>query len=178
MGGAKAPTTYDLIAPRSFAGATKPAQWQLVVNEPTAVRALDTDRIMVRPSPDKVSYYRGVAWSDRLPRLMQARMIETFQNSGAVRAVGGPGDRVDGDFNLATEIRAFQIDAHGAQAAAQIDIFAKLVDNRSAKIVASRGFSARVPASKDDPASGVSALNQALTEVLQDTSQWVSSQRR
>lgn len=46
LGGNAAPTTYDLIAPRSFAASAKPARWQLVVNEPTAVHALDTDRIM------------------------------------------------------------------------------------------------------------------------------------
>ena len=40
---------------------------------------------MVRPKADQVSYYKGIAWSDRLPRLVQTRMIETFQNSGAVK---------------------------------------------------------------------------------------------
>jgi len=33
LGGSVAPTTYDLIAPRSFAAAAKPARYQLVVNE-------------------------------------------------------------------------------------------------------------------------------------------------
>jgi cholesterol transport system auxiliary component len=70
LGGNSAPTTYDLIAPRSFAASAKPARWQLVVNEPTAVHALDTDRIMVRPRADQISYYKGVAWSDRLPHLL------------------------------------------------------------------------------------------------------------
>ena len=51
------------------------------------MHALETDRIMVRQGGDKISYYKGIAWSDRLPRLVQARMIETFQNSGAVKAV-------------------------------------------------------------------------------------------
>jgi cholesterol transport system auxiliary component len=173
LGGSKAPTTYDLVAPRSFAASAKPAKWQLVVNEPTAVHALETDRIMVRPSPDKVSYYKGVAWSDRLPRLVQARMIETFQNSGAVKAVSN----TSGEYSLSTEVRAFQIDASGGRAAAEIELFAKLVDNRSSKVVASKGFSTRVASASDDPAAGVAALNQAFTEVLQDTSQWVASRR-
>ena len=106
LAGSRPPTTYDLVAPRSFAGAAKPAPWQLVVYEPTAVHALETDRIMVRPSADQVSYYKGIAWSDRLPRLVQARMIETFQNSGAVKAVSAS----TGQYALATELRAFQID--------------------------------------------------------------------
>lgn len=177
LGGSAAPTTYDLIAPRSFAATAKPARWQLVVNEPTAVHALDTDRIMVRPRADQISYYKGVAWSDRLPHLLQVRTIETLQNSGAVKAVTSSSDRVDGDYSLSMEIRAFQIDAGNGRPAADVDIFAKLIDNNSSRVVATKGFSTRVPAASDAPAAGVAALNQALAEVLQDTSTWVSARR-
>lgn len=173
-----APVTYDLIAPRSFAGAQKPSPMQLVVKEPTAFRALDNDRIMVRPSPEKISYYPKAVWSDRLPRLLQSRMIEAFENSGAVRAVGSHADRVDGDLHLASEVRSFQIDVGQGAPVAQIDLVAKVVNDREGRIVASRNFSARVQAASDDPGAGVAAMNQALTEVMQDLVQWTSSQRR
>ena len=173
LGGSRAPITYDIVAPHSFAASPKSAKFQLVVNEPTAVHALETDRIMVRPSADKVSYYKGVAWSDRLPRLVQARMVETFQNSGAVKAVSNS----SGEYSLSTELRSFQIDASGGQAAAEIELFAKLVNNSSGKVVASKGFSARVPSSSDEPAQAVAALNQGFTEVMQDTTTWVAAHR-
>jgi cholesterol transport system auxiliary component len=171
--GSRPPTTYDLVAPRSFAGAAKPAPWQLVVYEPTAVHALETDRLMVRPRADQVSYYKGIAWSDRLPRLVQARMIETFQNSGAVRAVSS----TTGQYALVTDLRAFQIDVSSGKAAAEIEIFAKLVNISSGKVVATKGFSARVPATTDSPGDAIAALNQAFTAVLQDTTGWVASRR-
>ena len=167
------PTTYDLVAPRSFAGTARPAPWQLVVYEPTAVHALETDRLMVRPSADQVSYYKGIAWSDRLPRLVQARMIETFQNSGAVKAVSAS----NGQYALATELRSFQIDVSSGKANAEIEIFARLINVSSGKVVATKGFSARVPATTDSPNDAVAALNQAFTEVLQDTTAWVASRR-
>ena len=173
LAGSRPPTTYDLVAPRSFAGAAKPAPWQLVVYEPTAVHALETDRLMVRPRADQVSYYKGIAWSDRLPRLVQARMIETFQNSGAVRAVSSS----TGQYALVTDLRAFQIDVSSGKAAAEIEIFAKLVNTSSGKVVATKGFSARVPATTDSPGDAIAALNQAFTEVLQDTTAWVASRR-
>jgi cholesterol transport system auxiliary component len=177
LAGGAAPTTYDLIAPRSFAAASKPARYQLVVNEPTSVHALDTDRIMVRPRADQISYYKGAAWSDRLPHLVQVRTIETLQNSGAVRAVTSSNDRVDGDYSLSMEIRSFQIDTANGRPAADVDIFAKLIDNNSSKVVATKGFAARVASANDSTPAGVAALNQALTEVLQDTSTWVSARR-
>jgi cholesterol transport system auxiliary component len=176
-GGSAAPTTYDLIAPRSFAAGARSAPYQLVVREPIAVHALDTDRIMVRPGVSQVSYYKGAVWSDRLPHLVQVRMIETLQNAGAARAVLNSNDQASGDFYLATEIRAFQIDTANGPAAADVDLFAKLIDGNSEKVVAQKGFNARVPAPNDTPQAAVAALNQALTQVLQDTSSWVAGRR-
>jgi cholesterol transport system auxiliary component len=164
------PTTYDIVAARSFAPATRSAKYQLVVSEPVAVTQLDTTRIMVKPSADTVSYYKGVAWSDRLPRLVQTRMVETIQNSGAVKSVG----TTTGDYTLATELRSFQIDASNGHVAADVELLAKLVNN-SGKVVATKGFSAHVPASSDAPTQAVAALNQGFTEVLQDTTTWVAS---
>jgi cholesterol transport system auxiliary component len=171
-GGNRAPTTFDLVAPRSFAATSKPARFQLVVNEPSAVHALETDRVMVRQGGDKISYYKGIAWSDRLPRLVQARIVETFQNSAAVKAVSS----TQGDYSLSTELRAFGIDVSGSQTAADVDIFAKLV-NPAGKVVASKDFTARVNASSDAPQQAVAALNQAFTEVVQDTTTWVATRR-
>jgi cholesterol transport system auxiliary component len=173
LAGSRPPTTYDLVAPRSFAASAKPAQWQLLVQEPIAVPSLDTTRLMVRPKADQVSYYKGIAWSDRLPRLVQTRMIETFQNSGAVKAVSGS----SGQYALASEIRAFQIDVSGGPAAAEIDIFAKLINTSTGRVVASKAFSARVAAKTDSPGDAIAALNQAFTEVLQDTTTWVATRR-
>jgi cholesterol transport system auxiliary component len=172
-GGGRPPATYDLVAPRSFSATPRAAPWQLMVQEPTAVHALETNRLMVRPQADQVSYYKGVAWSDRLPRLVQARMIETFQNSGAVKAVSSS----TGQYALVTELRAFQIDVTSGKAYAEIEIFAKLVNTASGKVVATKGFSARVPATTDSPRDAIAALNQAFTEVLQDTTTWVASRR-
>jgi len=171
--GSRPPTTYDLVATHSFAGTKKPAPWQLVIYEPTATSALDTSRLMVRPQADQVSYYKGIAWSDRLPRLVQTRMIETFQNSGAVKAVSSS----TGQYALATELRSFQIDVTSGRAAAEIDIFAKLVNVSTGRVVATKGFSARVPAASDAPGDAIAALNQAFTEVLQDTTTWVASRK-
>ncbi len=171
--GSRPPATFDLVAPRSFAAAPRPASWQLVVYEPTAIHALETDRLMVRPTADQVSYYKGVAWSDRLPRLVQARIIETFQNSGAVKSVSAS----NGQYALATDLRAFQIDVSSGKAIAEIEIFAKLVNLSTGRVIATKSFSARVPAATDSPGDAIAALNQGFTEVLQDTTTWVASRK-
>ena len=56
-------------------------------------------------------------------------------------------------------------------------MFAKLINTSTGRVVASKGFSARVPAASDAPGDAIAALNQAFTEVLQDTSTWVATRR-
>lgn len=172
--GSRAPTTYDLVAPRSFAATPRAAPWQLWVYEPTAVHALGSNRLMVRPQADQVSYYKGIVWSDRLTRLVQVRIIETFQNSGAVKSVSDS----HGQYALETDLRAFNIDVTSGTTFAEIEIFAKLIDTKTGRAVKSKGFSARVPAASDAPGDATAALNQAFTEVLQDMTSWVVSRRR
>jgi cholesterol transport system auxiliary component len=100
-------------------------------------------------------------------------MIETFQNSGAVKAVSPS----SGQYALATELRAFQIDVSGGPAAAEIDLFAKLINTNTGRVIATKGFSARVTARTDAPGDAMAALNQAFTEVMQDTTSWVASRK-
>lgn len=177
--GSAPPTTFDLLAPRvSTLTAPKPAKFQLVVNEPTAVRTLETDRIMVKPGPAQISYYKDAAWGDRLPRLIQARMVEAFENAGLIRAVGSRSDRLDADFELATEVRAFQVEIDNGQAQARTGLFVKVVDGDSGRVLASRGFESTSPTSATDVNEMVVSLNQSFDRLMQDVIPWVAARRR
>lgn len=178
-GGAKAPETFDLLAPRiSTLTAPRPASFQLVVNEPIGVRALETDRILVKPGPERVTYYKGAAWSDRLPRLLQVRMVEAFQNAGLVKAVGSRGDRLDADMELATQVTSFQVEVEQGGASAVIRVYLKLIDGQRGKMIDSRGFESRVPTSASDAAEMVASLNKAFDNVLRDVVPWVAKARK
>lgn len=171
------PATYDLVAPKVMTlTAPRPAKFQLVVNEPSAVRSLETDRIMVR-SGARVAYYKDAAWSDRLPRLMQARMVEAFQNAGLVSAVGSRADRLDADYELTTQVQAFQVEVEGASAQAHANLYIKVVDGDNGRMVASRGFESRVPTSSKDAGEMVNSLNQAFDNVLREVVPWVAKRK-
>ena len=128
---------------------------------------------MVRPKADQVSYYKGVAWSDRAAAVgadADHRDLPEFRRGKSVSAPTG-------QYALITDLRAFQIDVSSGSAVAEIEIFAKLINVSSGKVVATKGFSARVPASYRLSDDAIAALNQAFTEVLQDTTTWVASRR-
>jgi cholesterol transport system auxiliary component len=170
--------TYDLVAPKvSTLTAPRAAKFQLVINEPGAVRSLENDRIMVRDGA-KVAYYKGAAWTDRLPRLMQARMVEAFQNTGLVQAVGSRSDRLNADFELSTQVQAFQVEVNQGSADAYASLYVKVIDGDNGRMVASRGFEARVGTSPKDVDQMVVSLNQAFDQVLREIVPWVAKRKR
>ena len=177
-GGNSAPNTYNIMTPPKI-GSVRASRLasQVTVSPPQSIRALDTDRILVSAPGGRISYFADSAWSDRLPRLVQSRLVEAMQDSGAFRAVLTSQDRVDGDYAIATEIRAFQIDVGNGRSAATVTIFAKIVDERRGKVIATREFSASVPTGKDDPAAGVAALQEGFNQVASELVRWTASPR-
>lgn len=171
------PATYDLVAPKVMTlTAPRPAKFQLVVGEPTAVRSLDTDRILVK-SGARIAYYKDAAWSDHLPRLMQARMVEAFQNAGLVSAVGSRADRLDADYELATQVQAFDVEVDGSSAQARASLYVKVINGDNGRMVASRAFESRVPSSPKDVDQMVTSLNQAFDNVLREIVPWVAKRK-
>ena len=171
------PATFDLAAPKVMTlTAPRAAKFQLVINEPAAVRSLETDRIMVK-NGQQVAYYKDAAWSDRLPRLMQARMVEAFQNAGLVKAVGSRADRLDADYELSTQVQAFQVNVNQGSAEAYASLYVKIIDGDNGRMVASRGFESRVSTSSKDVGQMVASLNQAFDKVLREAVPWVAKHK-
>src|SRR5919199_3549650 len=157
------PTTFDLTAPRQKVGGGS-VPGQVAVAEPVAIQVLEADRILVKDAAGTVSFLGGAQWADRLPRLVQARLIQTFENSSRLRAVSRPGDRITADYQLNTELRAFQISS--ATNEALVEISAKVVNDKSGRIAAARVFTARVPVATIDAPNAAQALDKALSTVL------------
>jgi cholesterol transport system auxiliary component len=160
--GGSAPETFDLSA-ASVPTAHK-LRAQIAIREPLASPDLDGQRIVVRTSPETLAYLSGAQWSDRLPTLVQTRLVQTFQNANLSQSVGRAGAGFAADYSLELDIRAFELDAKGAQA--NVDIAAKLVNDRGGRILAARIFNAQVPAAGTGGAAASAALNAALATVM------------
>jgi cholesterol transport system auxiliary component len=161
-------TTYDLTAPGNI-GKAGGLGGQLVVNEPTAVQALDTDRILVRDN-GALAYLPDAQWADRLPRLFQTRLIQTFENASRLGSVGRPGDRVVADYALNADIRAFGIEA--ATGLAVVEVTVRVVSDRTGRVASARAFSARVPVASITGPAAAAALDEAMSQVLRDIVRW------
>ncbi len=171
--GPKTPASiYDLDAPRSFKDVRGSTQAQILIPVPSAVKALDTDAIAVKSDGTVITYFSGGQWSDRLPVLVQARVIEAFENSGRVRAIGRPGEGLLIHYQISTNVRAFQLEVDGGSQGV-VEIAAKIINDRNGRVVATRTFRAAVPTGGDSIDPAVKGLDAALHSVLVELVEWV-----
>ena len=113
LGGTKVLDTYELTAPAAGDGRGRSYR-QILIAEPSALKALDGQNIVITPAPGNIQYLKGAQWADRLPKIVQARLAETFQRSGEFKGVGKPGEGLAIDYQVIVEVRAFQIRVNGA----------------------------------------------------------------
>jgi cholesterol transport system auxiliary component len=165
-----APATFDLQAPTSFPSNLGATAVQFAVTEPTVVGALDSERIVVRPTPTEITYLAKVQWSDRAPKLVQARLIDAFQNTGRVRSVGLPGSAVVNDVGLVTDLRDFHVDAETNTAVVAMNV--RIVGDQSGRVIASRTFEAREPVAGNSADDMIAAINAAFDQVATDIVVW------
>lgn len=164
------PQTFDLAAPGGQPTGRQAQGAQLLIPEPTAIRTLDVQQIAIQPSPLTLEYLAAAQWTDRLPRLVQIRLLQAFQNTGRAGAVGVPGQGLAIDYQIVTELRRFEISL--PDGAAVIEISVKALNDRSGQVRAARTFEARVPLTGSDNGSYVSVLNAAFAQVTSQIVDW------
>lgn len=156
--------TYDLSTPK-VDNISSRGRGVVVIVESSAARTLDTDRILVKPNAVEINYLAGAQWSDRLPRLVQSRLLATFEKARALRNVTRPEEGIDASARLLTEIRSFELSLAGAPKV-QVEITARLVGTRSGRVIAAEVFSAETPVASSEPGTVVKGLDKAMSDVL------------
>ena len=173
------PELFDLTAPRTFVVSDKPAKSQLVVPEPTALLAFDTPRIIVAEGAGESPPVDAAQWRDNIPKLLQAKLIESFENSNYVAAVARPMEGLSADYQLLIDIRNFQI-SPAQSGTAKLDTtpavahvqFAAKILGENGRIVGSRTFDAIVPERESGASGAARALNEAFGKAATDLVTW------
>ena len=84
------------------------ANWSLLVAKPAASQMLDNDRIVVRPDGGEITVYKGAAWPQTSTEMVQDALLRRFEDSGRILSVSRPGAGVRGEYQLQTDLRAFE----------------------------------------------------------------------
>ncbi len=119
------PIVYDLTPPQEFPGIRKSPTGQLSIPEPSAVLMLDTQKILVRPSGVEGPTFSNAKWSDNVPKLLQARLMQSFEDADLLRSVLRPMDGLTANHQLLIDIRSFQLSL-SADPQAEVEFSAKI----------------------------------------------------
>jgi len=165
---------FTLTPKNTFAAGLPSVPWQLVVEEPLASGGLNVDRIALRATATELKYFARARWTERAPHMVQTLLVESFENSGAIVAVGRKAIGLRSDYNLITELREFQAEyfAPDGVPTIRVRLNAKLVKQPRRAIVASRTFEASVKAEGRNIRLVIGAFDQALGKVLRHTVEW------
>ncbi|WP_275782905.1 ABC-type transport auxiliary lipoprotein family protein [Pararhizobium gei] len=162
--------TYSLSASPLVEGPASSGK-QILVPEPTALKAIDSEQIVVRLSASEIQYLANSQWSDRLPKVVQAKLVQAFENTGKIGGVGKPGEGLAIDYQIVTEIRAFEVSTEGADSAI-VEIFAKILNDKNGTVARQKAFRAVIPVRGSGNAALVASLDSAFATVAADIVSW------
>lgn len=167
---AAGPAVYDLKPATDFPAAEKTLKAQLVVPDPNALILFDSQKILTRSGAGTFGNIANAQWADNLPKLVQARLVQSFENAHQINMVSRPLDTLNPAYRLETTIRSFQI-APEPSPQAVIEVTARLVSEKG-DVAAARVFSASAPAKSAEAPDAVAALNDAFKKVAGEMVTW------
>ncbi len=174
-GGGPAPNLYTLSPKTTFGEDLPNVSWQLVVEEPSAAGGLATQRIALRTNFLELDYFAGSRWTEGAPRLVQTLLVESFENTGRIVAVGRQSIGLRSDFNLKSELREFQaeyINGSNAAPTVRVRLNAKIIKQPRREIMASQNFEAVFRARNQSMEAIIEAFDEALGKVLKRIVEW------
>ncbi len=161
--------------------------WQLLVEKTTSPAGLDTPRIAVAYSPIELDYFARTNWTDRAPEMVLRLLVESFENSGKIIAVGRDSIGLRANIVLKTELREFQAEydrkpessraqggatGSGTGPQVRVRISAKLVKMPQRIIVASRTFEHIAPAEENSMEAIGGAVDYGRGKTLKQIVVW------
>ena len=185
--------TFDLVTPAAIDNDVSVARGvQVLVAEPSTLATLASQRVVVRVGPREVQYLADARYTDTLTRLTQFKLKRALEGAPGIGAAAIPGEGLAIDYQVLTDIRAFEIrvgegttlvagptpDPLPRATSAYVSLTIKILDDRSGNVVASRVFDRQVPVG---PIVGenvgdayLAALDAALDAALVDIRAYVA----
>ena len=168
------PRLFRLTPKSTFSEALPDVAWQLVVEVPSAPASLNTTRVAILRGATELDFYASANWIDRAPMMVQSLIVESFENSGHIVAVGRESLGLRSDFVLKTELREFQAEfKQGESPVVNAELNVRLVQMSQRAIIGYQRIGRVVPAASDRLEDIVVAFDEALGKVFKRLGEWV-----
>jgi cholesterol transport system auxiliary component len=148
--------------------------WSLRIARPDSNGQLLGQRILVIQEQNRLKVYEGASWNEPASLLMRGRLFDAFRTDGRVSALSIEEMRTFADYELGSELGAFQSEyrQNDKQPEAVIKLDTRLIDTVSRRIVASRAFEAREAAADGSVPSVVEAFGRAADRLCAELVSW------
>jgi cholesterol transport system auxiliary component len=176
FGGSSPAQLYRVAPVHAFPPGLPHLPVQILIDEPLAPAGLDTTRIAVSRSAVSIEYFADSEWTDRVPLMVQAALLESFEDSKALSAINRESVGLHADFILKTEIRHFEAlyDSPDQAPEVWVTIIARLVNPSGRDIVSQASFERRVRTEINDVPRIVLAFQEALEGVMEEIVVWTA----
>ena len=161
-GGKAAGLVYALSALPASTEPAKPLKKQLAIADPSALLTYDSDRVLAQMDGDELAPLGNAKWADSLTKLVQSRIVQSFENTGSLNEVSRPIEGGTPEYQLATEIRKFQI-VNAPERKAEAQISAKVIA-ADGHIVAARVFDGSAPVKSAEEAEAAKGAERGFRE--------------
>lgn len=166
------PAQIYVLAPnfQPMEGAT--VSWQLSVARPDAPAIYDNQRIAVMRG-GIMDYYANAQWTDETEPLVQRLIVEAFEKSGRIPAVGTERAGLHSDYLLEVEVRNFYANypSDSAPPNAIVELVARLM-TPAREVVASLDSRHEATAMANSIAAAVAAFNSAAGQTIDEIVAW------
>lgn len=171
-GGAKksAEHVFELNAPQKLPAIAKIPLGQLVIPEPDVLGALFNDDIVMRTAQGTRDTRFQPKWPDTLSRVLQSRIIQSFENAGYLKTIGRTPEGLEVDYQMFIDVRSFQV-ITTPQPVADIELSVKIVA-KSGKIIGARIVHATVPADMTSEATVAASMNEGFAKAATELVVW------
>ncbi|WP_413226643.1 ABC-type transport auxiliary lipoprotein family protein [Brucella pseudintermedia] len=164
--------TFNLSAPQPNVTSPSRKNIQLLVPTPTALKALDSENIVVSSAPGSIEYLKGAQWGDRLTNIVQSRLVQAYENTGAFGGIGRPGDGLAINYQILTDLRMFGIQAYASPKLAVVELAVRLMNDKNGEVRATRVFRTVIPVGGATNAAYVKALDAAFERTASEIVTW------
>ncbi|MCT4685451.1 MAG: ABC-type transport auxiliary lipoprotein family protein [Roseicyclus sp.] len=166
---------YEVQAPSDIRPARASLPRDVIVELPTTSGALETDRIMIRPTRLAAAYLPEARWGEAAPVMVQTVLTRTLDATGAFRYVGRRPLGPSGDFAIVTELLAFEALAPEGSDGAQVEVrmVSRILREDGVRVLSTRSFEASDSAASLEAGEIVEAFDRATDRVARDFAEWV-----
>lgn len=165
-------------APERTTAAGTPLPVSLRVAKPASGVHLAGQRIVVMPKNNQVSVYHGASWSEPAPVLVRDRLIDALRADGRIAALSSDETRLQADYEIVSDLRAFQSEYRGDVPQAVVRLDVRLVEREGRRILASRTFESESRAAGADVPAVVNAFGAASTRLAFELAAWAVEEIR